>query len=142
MNSFWGIFLTVLIGLISASIGAIVTIYTTKRTTEQAAQASKDDERVELDKAEIDRERVGIEGLTALAEEYRKDRTQDRAEMAKLRERVNALEEVQRSDTITIKSLQHSQGVLSRYVQKLKVFIKTMGSTPPEPDEPLDLGVY
>lgn len=137
---------------------AVVAVYTYRRTAQQTDQATAHDERVEAD-------RTGLEGLKELAlqnrqdrEEMRRDRTEmmqrlDKAEaeqrrlreeQSALRRRVVQLETERERDRQTIADLRAEieerkriRHALQRYIRQLREFIVGLGSTPPDPDEPL-----
>lgn len=119
-----------LVSAFGAVIGALVTIWVTRRTTHQADIANRRTE------AATDA-KTAVEGLTELVNQHRRDsddmRTRLEAverEMQDLRRHVNDLE------TERARYREERRGFVL-YIRRLRSFIKGLGATPPEPDYPL-----
>lgn len=119
------------VSAMGAVIGALVTIWVTKRTTRQADIANRRTENAADAK-------TAVEGLTELVNQHRRDsddmRTRLEAverEMQDLRRHVTDLE------TEKSRYREERRGFVL-YIRRLRSFITGLGATPPEPDYPLD----
>lgn len=127
-----------------ALIAAVASVYGVKATIRQSNKASQRDEIVHEAQTDVDKDRVGIEGLTALATEYRKDREEMRKQLSTLQKKVDDLQtqvtellENRRSLNAALEQVKAAYANLQKYVSALLTFIRGNDLEPPEPDVPL-----
>lgn len=125
------------VGVIVAAILGYIGV---QRTTRQAEVADRRDAAVEEDKTQAERDRVQIEGFKELFEQYRKDRAEDRREVAELRARVEHVEQelaatkrVNAQLTYDLEAAHTVRGQLVHYIKRLIEFTTNHGLTPPDP---------
>jgi len=120
-----------LVSAFGAVIGAFVTIWVTRRTTRQADLANRRTEAAQDAK-------TAIEGLTELVGQHRQDSQELRARLENVERKMNDLQRhVEDLEQERSRYREERRGLIL-YIRRLRDFIRQLGSTPPEPDYPLN----
>jgi chromosome segregation ATPase len=133
-----------LIGFGGVGLTVLGSIWIYRKTSQQTEIAAHQSDTVEADK-------TAIQGLRELAEQNRKDRAEWRAERAQMvksheadRKRLDKLEAEmtflraeREQNRITIENLKTERRWRVNYIHVLIDYIKRLGRTPPEPEDPI-----
>lgn len=120
-----------LVSGLGAVIGALVTVWVTKRTTHQADLANRRTEAAQDAK-------TAIEGLAELVGQHRQDSMELRTRLENVEREMNRLKaHVGDLETERTRYREERRGFIL-YIRRLRAFIASLGHTPPEPDIPID----